>query len=124
MRTLLITFPMLILAHPLTLKAAGDAKAGEAKYKQLCETCHGPQGKGDGPAGVALNPKPRDLSQAEWQKKVTDEQIKKVIKEGGQAVGLSPLMPPWGAQLSDQDLDNLVAFIRSLGKAKAPAKKK
>lgn len=113
-------FSLLLL--PLVLYAAGDPKAGEAKYKQLCETCHGPQGKGDGPAGAALNPKPRDLTDPEWQKKVTDDHIKKVIKEGGQAVGLSPLMPPWGAQLNDKDLNDLVAFIRSLGKS-APKKK-
>lgn len=118
---LLIALPLIAL--PLTVSAAGDVKAGETRYKQLCETCHGAQGKGDGPAGAALNPKPRDLTDPAWQSKVSDDAIRKVIKEGGQAVGLSPLMPPWGAQLNDKDLDDLVAFIRSLNKAK-PSKKK
>jgi len=122
MRKIVPALMILTLLLPFALHAAGDPKAGEAKYKQLCETCHGPQGKGDGPAGAALNPKPRDLSDPQWQKKVTDDYIKKVIKEGGQAVGLSPLMPPWGAQLNDKDLNDLVAFIRSLGKS-APKKK-
>ena len=71
-------------------------------------------GAGDGPAGQALQPAPRDLSDPEWQKSVTDEHLTTVIKDGGAAAGLSPLMPPWGHSLSDEDVKNLIAFIRSL----------
>jgi mono/diheme cytochrome c family protein len=35
---------------------------------------------------------------------------------GGAAVGKSPTMPPWGGALSDGDINNVVAFIRSLSK--------
>lgn len=62
-------------------------------YKSRCTMCHGASGKGDGPAGAALNPKPRDLGDAAWQKSVTDEHIEKIIQGGGPAVGKSPLMP-------------------------------
>jgi len=55
--------------------------------------CHGASGKGDGPVGAALNPKPRDLGDPVWQKSVTDEHIEKIIQGGGSAVGKSPLMP-------------------------------
>lgn len=95
---------------------AADAAAGKAKYDALCASCHGMAGKGDGPTGGAMNPKPRNFADKAWQAKVTDDQIKKVTKSGGPSVGLSPLMPPMGASLKDVDLDNLTAYIRSFGK--------
>lgn len=90
----------------------GDSNAGKAKYNQFCTTCHGAFGKGDGPAAAGLNPKPKDLSAT----KKTDAELKKIIKEGGAANGLSPLMPPWGPALSEQDINNVIVYIRSLGK--------
>jgi cytochrome c553 len=74
------------------IPAAAVAEA-QAKWQNLCTTCHGALGKGDGPAGMALQPKPRDLTLASWQSSVTDEHIEKVILHGGQSVNLSVLMP-------------------------------
>lgn len=93
---------------------AADVEAGKAKFQQFCATCHGPTGHGDGPAAAALKPKPRSLDDAEWQASVDDAHIKKVITEGGAAVGLSPMMTAWGHALKGDDLENVVAYIRSL----------
>jgi len=93
---------------------AADIDAGEKKFRQLCSTCHGPAGGGDGPAAAGLNPKPRDLGDAGWQASVDDEHLRTVITKGGAAVGLSPLMTPFGGAVRGEDLENLVAFIRSL----------
>jgi mono/diheme cytochrome c family protein len=42
---------------------------GSQLYSQQCASCHGPDGRGDGPAGLMLNPKPRDLTKLEgWNK--------------------------------------------------------
>ncbi|MFT3840977.1 MAG: hypothetical protein QM723_28560 [Myxococcaceae bacterium] len=72
-----------------------DAKADAADiFKVRCSTCHGLEGKGDGPASAALNPKPRNYTDAKWQDSVTDEHIEKTIVQGGASVGLSPLMVP------------------------------
>ena len=46
---------------------AGDAAAGKAKYDLFCTTCHGAGGKGDGPAGAALTPPPRDFSVGDFK---------------------------------------------------------
>jgi len=107
------------LATPAAM--AGDATAGKAKYDMFCSSCHGPTGKGDGPVGAALNPKPRDFSTGEFKfdtdkdgKAGTDADLKNVIKNGSSAYGGSPMMAPWGATLAEADLDNVVAFIRSL----------
>ena len=82
-------------------------------WQQRCSTCHGPGGKGDGPAGAALNPKPRDFSLADWQKSVTDERLQKVIVEGGPAVGLSLLMVPNPDLTAKPDvIKALIAHVR------------
>ena len=88
----------------------------DQRYAQLCAGCHGAKGDGDGPAGVAMVPKPRVLTDAAWQASVDDARITKVLKEGGAAVGLSALMAPWGSVLSDAEIAEMVAFIRGLKK--------
>ncbi len=107
----------LALALFLTSMAFGqDAAKGKATFEQYCASCHGSSGKGDGPAGGALNPKPKDLTTPGYVKGLKDDYMTKLIKEGGQAVGKSPLMPPWGSALKDDDVKNVIAYVRSLGK--------
>jgi mono/diheme cytochrome c family protein len=83
-------------------------KEAQEIFKTRCTMCHGEGGKGDGPAGVALNPKPRDMTDPAWQKSVTDEHIDKIILGGGQAVGKSVLMP------ANPDLANKPEVIKAL----------
>ncbi len=95
--------------------AAMDPAAEAAQiFNTRCATCHGADGKGTGPAAAALNPKPRDYSDAAWQKATTDDLIAKVILEGGASVGKSPLMAP-NPDLKDKPavVKELVAKIRS-----------
>ncbi|MGB5808975.1 MAG: cytochrome c [Polyangiales bacterium] len=104
-------------AAPSEPVAAKDPAAEAAEiFQARCVTCHGPNGKGDGPGSAALNPKPRDYTSAEWQKSVTDENIAKIIVGGGPAVGLSALMPP-NPDLADKPevVAALVAVVRNLG---------
>lgn len=91
-----------------------DLAAGKAKYDQMCTSCHGASGKGDGVAASALNPKPRNLADQAYMSKKTDADLSKVIKLGGPAVGLSASMPPWGSSLNDADISNIVAYIRTM----------
>lgn len=94
-------------------KLSGEAAA---KWDTLCVTCHGKTGAGDGAGAAGLNPKPRSFGDAEWQKKVTDDHLRKVIIEGGQAVQLSNLMPG-NPDLKNKPavVDELVKKIRSFG---------
>ncbi len=116
-RTTAVVSGILLLAAAGRAAAAGDAAAGKAKFDMLCTSCHGVAGKGDGPAGASLSPKPRNFTDAAWQKATDDATIAKVIKGGGPAIGKSPLMTAWGAALSDADIANVVAYVRQLGAA-------
>jgi mono/diheme cytochrome c family protein len=97
-----------LLAH------AADVEQGKKLYGQFCASCHGQSGKGDGPAAAALNPKPRDHTDKEYMSKLSDEHLMKVIKDGGASVGKSPLMPPWGASLKEDQIKDLIAYVRTL----------
>ena len=72
-----------------------EAKAeAESIYNSRCVTCHGAQGKGDGPASAGLAPRPRNFSDKMWQSNVTDRHLEMIIQFGGSAVGKSAAMPP------------------------------
>lgn len=92
----------------------GDADKGAGLYVQYCATCHGQSGKGDGPVGVTLNPRPADHTNAEYIGTLSDERLYLVIEKGGMAVGKSPLMAAWAGVLKPEDIRDLVAYIRRL----------
>lgn len=88
-----------------------------AAWSSRCATCHGEQGRGDGAAGAALSPKPRDFHDRGWQASVDDEHLRRVIVEGGPAVGLSPGMAP-NPDLGDRPelVGALVGIVRDFGR--------
>ncbi len=103
-------------AAPAAAAGAATKTAGVQKFEQFCAACHGVDGQANGPTALAMNPKPRNFTDAKWQASVDDAHITKVIKEGGASVGLSSTMAPWGAVVSDQEVKEIVAHIRSLKK--------
>ena len=95
--------------------AAGDFDAAGA-YAATCSSCHGPAGAGDGPAGVALPQKPANFADAAFWGEHDDAHVAKAIKEGGTAVGGSPLMAPFGAMYDDAQIAALVTYLKTFKK--------
>ena len=108
---LMAGYAALMLATPARgadqISPAAEKEAQDI-FKNRCTMCHGASGKGDGPAGVALNPRPRNWTDAAWQKATPDEEIDKAILGGGQAVGKSVLMP------ANPDLANKPEVVKAL----------
>lgn len=102
------------LGSTIAHAADADVAAGQARFQQLCASCHGATGAADGPASARLRPRPRPLGDASWQSNVDDAYLKLVISRGGPAVGLSPMMIGWDHTLRGEALDDVVAYIRSL----------
>jgi mono/diheme cytochrome c family protein len=91
-----------------------EARQGKLVYDHYCATCHGDSGAGDGFNAFNLDPHPRDLSDPAFQKTRSDADLADAIRRGGAGVGLSALMPPWGHTLSERQVGQLVAYLRTL----------
>ncbi len=103
----------------LATTASADAANGKTLYTTNCVACHGENGDGKGAVGAALNPPPRDFSQADFKFDTnkdgnvgTDADLTAVVKNGAAAYGGSPLMAPWG-HLSEKDIADLITYIRT-----------
>jgi len=90
---------------------------GSIAYRTYCVLCHGASGKGDGRAAKMYTPKPANLTVSPFP----DAYKEMIIRGGGPAVGRSPFMPPWGDELTDEQIHDLVAFLREVRKTGTPA---
>lgn len=114
--------PLMLALAALVVLLASPASANEEGaqlYATLCTACHGEAGAGDGPAGQVLDPAPANLASAELRATRSDEDFTAMIRDGGAALGRSPVMPAFGAQLDEAQVASLVSFIRSLPVATA-----
>ena len=116
-----ITLAAEVPADPSSMDAATDpAQSGAMLYQQLCASCHGAEGRGDGDVEHELLLGPRDFrlnafkfdTDADWQRG-TDADLANVIRHGTRAYGGSPQMPSW-QNLSEEDIAALVAHVRRL----------
>ena len=98
------------------ISPAAMAKAHKI-YEERCASCHGEKGNGDGPGAFAVKPKPRDYTDAEWQKTATDEELAKAIVKGGAAVGKSYMMPAnYDLRSKPEVAAGLVQIVRSFAR--------
>ena len=96
--------------------AAADPQQARENFDRFCSVCHGKTGKGDGPGGMSLSTKPKDFTDCARMKPISDETLFTAIKEGGPAVQLSKDMQPWKQGMEDDEIHDLVAFIRGFCK--------
>ncbi len=101
----------LLAGTPAAVAAPGDSVKGKAIYEKHCVACHGPQGKGDGPTGKVLVPPAADFTSAASRKK-TDAELLKIIENGKPPTA----MIAWKGQLSDQDIQHVLAYVMTLRK--------
>jgi mono/diheme cytochrome c family protein len=93
---------------------AAAVAAGEALFLASCATCHGETGMGDGDAAAGLDPKPASLADAEMLAELSDGYLYWRIELGGAMEPFNSAMPAWGEAYSEDQIWQLVTFIRSL----------
>lgn len=90
---------------------------GGLVYANYCVTCHGFNADGNGRAARLYNPKPANLRMSDKN----DAYFGLIIRMGGEAMGRSQFMPPWGAELTDEQMKDLVSYLRSINMRPASA---
>jgi mono/diheme cytochrome c family protein len=92
-----------------------DARRGEVVYKAGCIACHGAEGKGADPAStVFVRPHTfPDFTRCDQTTPEPDSSYKAVILHGGHGLGFSQIMPAFGDILTDQQIDDVIAYVRT-----------
>lgn len=111
---LLVGFTMVYglssISHSVSA-AGGDAAKGKATFQAKCVTCHGAEGKGDGPLGKKLKPPAGDFTSAESKKK-SEEELRGIIENGKPKTS----MVAWKKQLNETEIQDVLAYVLTLRK--------
>lgn len=83
---------------------------GGLVFANYCVTCHGVTADGNGRAARLYTPRPANLRTSDKN----DQYIELIVRVGGERLGRSDKMPPWGEELTDEQIRDTVAFVRSV----------
>ncbi|MGE3151352.1 MAG: c-type cytochrome [Nitrospiraceae bacterium] len=105
------------LTWPPGADLSPDTPTGQRVFAQRCAVCHGPDGRGNGPAAPALTPRPRDFTRGQFKYKSTppgqppsDADLIRTVSTGLRASA----MPFWQDILSAEEIREVVAHVKSL----------
>jgi len=90
-------------------RSAAESDSGRVIYEQRCAACHGATGDGSGLAAAAMDPRPRNLRDAEFWRGRTAADVRQVVRDGKRGT----LMAPFAGALSDAEIDAVVAYVES-----------
>ena len=99
-----------IIAIPIS---SAFAEPAAQNYQTFCALCHGSGGGGDGPGAITLPVKPRNFTDCDRMRRVSDAEAYNVIRNGGASAKLSPDMPPWKDSFSEEEIRDLVLYVYS-----------
>ena len=105
-----------LLAMAVSIPAAlaqnspASASNGATVFQRYCVTCHGEKADGTGAAARLFKPPPADLTRSTRP----DSYKESIIRVGGGAMGRSPGMPPWGQELTEEQIHDVVEYLRSV----------
>ena len=121
----LIALPCIAMATTVPKKVADEFPPkdtpeasmirGEIVFQNYCMLCHGINADGKGRAARIYDPKPANLRMS----MKNDAYKELIIRKGGKAMGRSAFMPPWGEELTDEQVTDVVHYLRTIAPANA-----
>lgn len=107
MPRILTLFALLLSGSAL----AADGERGKQVYTANCMACHGAEGNGQGPAAMALTPKPTDFTKPAFWDGRSDEALASTVKTGKPGTSMAPF-----PQLNEDDMASLVIYMKTFNK--------
>jgi len=100
-------------AKPLLARDGPDAQAfrGSLVFFNYCVTCHGPNADGNGRAAKLYTPRPANLRASD---KNIIKYMRLIVRNGGKSMGRSEFMPPWGEELTDEQIADVTVYLQSI----------
>lgn len=120
MRLLLV---MVISSGAAWAEEPPDLERGRAVYRDACESCHGREGKGNGPGAANLTPRPRDFVTGSFKFRSTASGDRPLLRDVVRTVTTGirgTWMPAFGPILPAADLRAVSAYVLAFGPREAP----
>jgi mono/diheme cytochrome c family protein len=113
-----MSFPVAMMflflsAIPIIAEAQTGPVTGKEIFEQMCAGCHGTYGNGQEGTKSGFVPRIGTLANKEYMESVPDDYLKMIIKKGGAYMGKISAMPAWEHKFNDEQIDSLVAHIRT-----------
>lgn len=83
---------------------------GHIVFKHYCVLCHGESGEGNGRAAKVHTPPPANLTTTDKN----DQYKELIIRKGGLFLGRSDGMPPWENELTNEQIGDVIAYLRTI----------
>jgi mono/diheme cytochrome c family protein len=96
--------------YPDKSTAEASIYRGSIVFHHYCQLCHGVKADGNGRAAKLYNPRPANLVMSDKNNAYKNL----IIRQGGKTLGRSEFMPPWGNELTDEQITDVVAFLGSI----------
>jgi mono/diheme cytochrome c family protein len=96
---------------PVLASSSQEPGRGKMIYERHCVVCHGSEGKGDGELSRVLRSLPTDFTSAAFKNK-SDREVLDAIDDGV----MGSAMPAWKGSFSEEEMREVVAYIRSLAR--------
>ncbi len=90
---------------------------GNIVFNNYCVLCHGIKADGTGRAAKLYRPRPANLVLSDKN----DQYKELIVRQGGAALGRSEFMPPWGNELTDEQITDVIGYLRSIRQVRAGA---